>query len=39
MAQFKEECQTCCCGHDHDPDCEWYQQALLKHGLEFVELV
>lgn len=22
--KFKEECESCCCGHSHLPDCEWY---------------
>lgn len=26
--KFKGECESCCCGHSHLPDCEW--QAVLQ---------
>ena len=28
--KFKEECESCCCGHSHTADCEWHAYLLLK---------
>ena len=28
--KFKEECESCCCGHSHRQDCEWYSVVETK---------
>lgn len=28
--RFRGECESCCCGHSHLPDCEWYAVRLAK---------
>jgi hypothetical protein len=28
--KYKGECESCCCGHSHTPNCDWYKERLLK---------
>jgi adenylate kinase len=32
--KFKGECESCCCGHSHAPECEWHAYRLQKGNAE-----